>query len=293
MAFLIGILCVAFELPRVKADGTIYITADGGIEPSTVNITSIDNVTYTFIGNINDSIVVQRINIIVDGAGYTLNGTGTGQYAGFTVEYVDPYEDDNVTIQNVNIVGFGVGIGLISTENITISDNNITDNTYGIWAAESMNNMISGNNITYNEYGIHFNTVFNTEIYENNITDNDSGVLIQFCTNNKFYHNWFVNNVNHTNIEQYNPNAWNETYPIGGNYWDDFQDLYPGVVDAYSGPYQNESGSDGFWDHPYEIDEDNTDYYPIVPEFPGFVIVPLFMIITLLTIAARRKQCPI
>jgi hypothetical protein len=72
---LIGMLALAFNIQQVKASGTIYIRADGSVEPSTANITSVDNVTYTFTNNINDYIVVQRNNIVVDGAGYTVQAT--------------------------------------------------------------------------------------------------------------------------------------------------------------------------------------------------------------------------
>ena len=75
IALLIGMLVLVFNIKLVKASGTIYIRADGSIEPSTANITSVDNVTYTFTGNINDHIVVERDNIVVDGAGYSMKGT--------------------------------------------------------------------------------------------------------------------------------------------------------------------------------------------------------------------------
>jgi hypothetical protein len=111
-----------------------------------------------------------------------------------------------------------------------------------------------------------------------------------FSTDNTFYHNWFVHNVNHTYIDQGSPNVWNATYPMGGNYWDDFAVRYPGVGNEFSGPDQDVPGPDGFWDGPYENDVDNVDHYPIVPEFPAFLILPLVMIGTLLaTMYYRRK----
>ena len=45
---LIGMLTLAFDIQTVRASGTIYIRADGSIEPSTANITSADNITYYF-----------------------------------------------------------------------------------------------------------------------------------------------------------------------------------------------------------------------------------------------------
>jgi GH25 family lysozyme M1 (1,4-beta-N-acetylmuramidase) len=54
-------------------------------------------------------------------------------------------------------------------------------------------------------------------------------------------------------------NVWDDGYPSGGNYWSDYTD-----VDLYYGPYQNQTGSDDIWDHPFIIDENNTDRYPLI-----------------------------
>ncbi len=73
--FLIGVLALTFSIQPVKAEPvTIYIRADGSIDPPTANITSTDNVTYTLTGNIttdgfNNGIVVERNNTVLDGAG--------------------------------------------------------------------------------------------------------------------------------------------------------------------------------------------------------------------------------
>jgi len=54
-------------------------------------------------------------------------------------------------------------------------------------------------------------------------------------------------------------NFWNSSYPSGGNYWSN----YAGV-DLYSGPYQNETGSDGIGDTPHVLTLNNQDNYPLV-----------------------------
>ena len=61
---LMGMLSVTFRVQKVEA--TIYIEADGSINPPTANITTADDVTYTFTGDVNDTIVVERDNIVVD-----------------------------------------------------------------------------------------------------------------------------------------------------------------------------------------------------------------------------------
>ncbi|MEM3703119.1 MAG: hypothetical protein QXX79_01660, partial [Candidatus Bathyarchaeia archaeon] len=69
---------LAVNVKPVKAwSGTVYIGEDGSIYPSDAPIITSDNITYTLTGNITssgDGIDVERNNIIIDGAGYTIEG---------------------------------------------------------------------------------------------------------------------------------------------------------------------------------------------------------------------------
>lgn len=95
LALLLGsVFAVGVESYPVQAiGGTIYIRADGSIDPPTTSIETFDNITYTFTDNINDSIVVERNDIVVEGAGFTVQGDGNG--TGFILQY-----NVNVTIKN-------------------------------------------------------------------------------------------------------------------------------------------------------------------------------------------------
>ena len=127
MITLIGIFGAAFRVQRAEASGTIYIRADGSIDPDTAPILSLDNVTYTFTDNMNESVFVEKDNIVVDGAGYTLQGTGIGGGIFLTMGR------RNVTIKHVVIRGFGLGIKLFEASNNVISGNDIRVNSwYGI-----------------------------------------------------------------------------------------------------------------------------------------------------------------
>jgi len=150
-----------------------------------------------------------------------------------------------------------------------------------------LNTSIHGNRITENGYGIQlWDSSNHNDIYGNNITNSLSyGIRLGESSNNTFYHNYFINNANQVYVEPDNPNTWDDNYPSGGNHWSDYTD-----VDQYSGPDQNELGSDEIWDHPYIIDENNQDNYPIVPEFPSFPILPLFMVASLLAVAICRRE---
>ena len=313
VSLLIGVLSLAHRVQLVEASGTIYIRADGSVDPSTANIASAYNVTYTFTDDIEDSLVIERGNITIDGAGYQLLGAGSGTGIDFDISGWEA----NVTIKNMEIVSFASGIRLSNDANITISGNEIRNCADGIDYGESWSNTVSGNIITNNTngiggsafsdcvfsgniianntVGIYLNWASDNIIYGNNITNNDYGIWFAWSGvyNNTFYHNNFISNTNQVYIEQTNPNVWDDGYPSGGNYWDDFPDLYPLVGDDYSGSGQNETGSDEIWDGPYGIDGNNTDRYPlttVIPEFPSFLLLPLFMIATLLTVIVYKRK---
>jgi len=103
---LAGMLCSAFKIMPAEAAGTIYIRADGRIDPPTAPISTVDNVTYTFSDNIYDSIVIERDNIVVDGSGYTVQGSGSGTGVYLLLR-------NNVTLKNMRIQEFVLGLQLI------------------------------------------------------------------------------------------------------------------------------------------------------------------------------------
>ena len=270
---LVGMLTLAFNIQPVKAGGTIYIRADGSIDPPTAPIQR-DGDVYTFTDNIYDEIVVERDNIVIDGNGYTLQGSGTG-----TGIYLSGRT--NVTVRNTQIKTFYYGIWLgfssnnsISGNNIannydgiwlypscnynSISGNNIANNVYGIWLYSSCNyNSISGNNIANDVYGIGLGFSSNNSISGNNIANEGYGIRLYYSSGNMIYHNNFSSQQVVT--QDSSDNLWDDGYPSGGNYWSD----YVGV-DIKSGPGQNLPESDGIGDTPYVIDSDNVDHYPLM-----------------------------
>jgi len=306
---LLGVLAAPTRVQKVRAAEIIYIKPDGSIDPPKAPIYSADNVTYTLTGNIiYREIVVQRNNTIINGKGYTLEGTGAGYSRG-----IDLSSTSNVTIKNVKVVRFYYAFYYCGTPNNTIIESNIINNYYGVYYEVSNKNIIVGNNITNNFIGIMLsfshnnnisrnnilnNTNFGIEVvgsdnifYNNNISGSGLGVIIIIgSNNNKFYHNTFIGNTFHASIPTASSNIWDDGYPSGGNYWDDFEERYPDVEDVYSGLFQNETGSDGIWDHPYLVDANDVDYYPLVPEFPSGIIIPLFMIATLLAVLVYRRK---
>jgi parallel beta-helix repeat protein len=185
----VALFGVVLNVPGVRASGTIYIRADGTIA-GTIYIQTSDNVTYVFTANINDSIIVERNNIVLDGAGHTLRGSGSGNGIYLPGKM-------NVTIRNLQIKDFERGLRLSSFSNHNIiSGNNVTANKLaGIWLGGSSDNTISGNNVTNNGDGIWlYSSSNNNSVCRNYIANNDVGIETYGSQKNSILDNAVTNN---------------------------------------------------------------------------------------------------
>ena len=94
-----------------------------------------------------------------------------------------------------------------------------------------------------------------TLVVYNDFVDNNIGVGVgskywKSC-GNKFYHNNFINNTKNAKAGKISQNFWDDSYPSGGNYWDD-----------YTG---EDNDGDGIGDIPYNISGKNDqDLYPLI-----------------------------
>jgi len=188
----VSMLTLAFKIQSVRADdGTIIINADGSISPQNAPIYTADNITYTFTGNITavtDGIDVERSNIVLDGAGYTV----TGSENGMDITLVSM---GNVTINNMMITNNIYGIYLESSSNCTLSGNNITNNIDGVYLYSSSNNTLSDNIIANDYDGIYLVSSSGNTLLDNNVTaNNDAGIYFYSSSSNNL--NW--NNITGT-----------------------------------------------------------------------------------------------
>jgi len=281
---LILLLILSFVLasiPRiavVKAEDTAIIRADGSIEPLSAPIQRVGDV-YTLIGDI-DRIMVERNSTILDGNGHTISGI---------LDAVFLRDVRNVTIKNLIITGGEVGIGIYRCSYIIVSNNTITgtsapipevQTTAGIVVSGGSYNMITRNLIAHNYGGIAIgNNAMHNIIFRNNITDSIYGIGIGDAPNTTIQHNNFINNSPHVIVgEDSNNIVWDNGKE--GNYWDN----YEGV----------DINADGTGDTPYIIDENNRDNFPlmeptIIPEFPSWIILPLFLIVTIAVTVYKKK----
>lgn len=142
--FLVFAFVLPYNMRPVQAAEAIYIRADGSIDPSTVAIAR-SGETYTFTDNVLGWILIQKDSIVLDGAGFTLQGTSSISL-GLEISY-----RNNVTIQDLNIDGFLNGVTLWLSSNCTINRNNITNNEQdGLCIDHSSDNHVYGNRLAGN-----------------------------------------------------------------------------------------------------------------------------------------------
>ena len=161
------------------------------------------------------------------------------------------------------LAGCARGLYLSYSNDNTISFNILERNSIDLWLYFSNENVVNKNEASSSLLGGIFLTTANSNLLTencllNNIQRYDIALMIETSSNNRIYHNNFINNsydVFCTNSK----NTFDDGYPSGGNYWSDYVSL-----DLFSGPYQNESGSDGIVDQPYVIDANNRDQYPLM-----------------------------
>ncbi|UCF45210.1 MAG: hypothetical protein JSW44_00820 [Candidatus Bathyarchaeota archaeon] len=285
---LVGLASVASTVPIIR------ILSDGRIDPPTVPILRNGDV-YTFTANVHVQIVVDIDNIVIDGAGYTLQGNYNGTRTDSWVVGQGPEQEydetqvpwtigidlanknrHNLTVKNLNIRNFYIGM-YIWTPNNTITGCALSDNIVGILLSGD-SNTITKNYIAYNEEGIFFGV---------NQPGNEPLNII-------LTHNSFIDNAVHFSgcfCEDYNTtepmHTWDDDKE--GNYWSD-----------YNGTDNN---SDGIGDKPYVIDVQNQDRYPLMqsvatpptatPRTPVETIIAAIALLTIIVaavIAYRRRK---
>jgi len=155
--------------------GTITIREDGSVDPPDAPVVREGDV-YRLTKNVKsdgDGIIIQRDNIVLDGAGHTIEGSNTTLSKGVRL-----YNRKNVTLKNLNIRNFHFGIALDRSLNITIINNNIENNWDGVVLLASLNNTITKNNITGNNGdSIGLYVSLNNTVTNNNIRNNGLGIL--------------------------------------------------------------------------------------------------------------------
>ena len=240
---------------------TITIKPDGSVEADT-DLLERNGATYTFKDDIFGAIMVQKDGVTIDGAGHTLRGrkavgeTERGIY--LTGPDMSHPSCRNVVVKNLRIINFWTGIFVVGASNNSIIDNYLEDaQIHLIGCPDSVGDLIKHN-------------IFR-----------DTGVFVDYnkcgldvITENNFVNAWISVGLSVVPI-------------VEKNYWSD-----------YNG---TDNDGDGIGDTPhtsqYLLDETVQDPYPlmapldleVIPEFPSWIILPLFLTATLSALVIKKK----
>jgi parallel beta-helix repeat protein len=184
--------------------------------PSDTTIGTWDSVNrvYTLTGDVSGSIVVDESDLTLDGAGYTVTGTGSGHG-------IFLYNRTGITVENVTVQGFQTGIYLaLAHGNVLTCTTLSSNNPYGIWLDYSSNNTLNGNTASGSHEGIRINNGNGNTVMENTMSGNDNGITLVSANNNQVYSNNFVDNtIRQAYVTGGSGNVFN--LATGGNYWSD------------------------------------------------------------------------
>ncbi len=235
---------------------TILIRPDGSVYPDTAQI-QISGNTYTFTDDINARIVVDRSDVVIDGAGYTLRGpyngtkedlwiigngpdqgSGNATVVSWTVgiDMAQP-SISRLVVRNLNIKNFSIGMYLW-TPNNTVVGNSITETIIGILLSGAQNNIIR-NYVAKNDYGLFFG-----QNGPGTVPENVTLSLNSFISNGKQLSGCVCKDYNFTEAV-HNWDSGEE-----GNFWSDYKGT--------------DNNKDGIGDTPYVIDALNQDRYPLM-----------------------------
>jgi parallel beta-helix repeat protein len=163
-------LCKANFFPPPASLQHVYIRADGSLDPASVPIQR-ENKIYTFMADLtNLTLDIQRSNIVVDGAGHTLTGNGSGQ--GIVMKNVAGVIVRDLTVRNLR-----EGIDFSSSVNCTLSRVTVTATELGVYLYNSSGNIIQKCTVKANSGDgvVFFDGCHDNSLMDSQVTDNGNG----------------------------------------------------------------------------------------------------------------------
>ena len=193
--------------------------------------------------------------------------------------YVQLGSNDNTITDNTiaSLTIGGCAMYFDGSSNNTLTNNDISDHVNGIHIVGGKDNVITLCHLNQNYKGVRAGNADSNVIRWSEFQNNTNyAIELIGSSNTDIYGNNFIGNNGATSeydqahIQAYDDSAganfWNRNYPLGGNYWSDYEG-----GDALCGPDQNVVGSDGIGDTPYllrPLNVGNEDKYPLITPWP-------------------------
>ena len=133
----------SFQVFFANPFNSITIEANGRVNSTTAPIQRNGNV-YTLTQDvINQTINAQSDNIIIDGAGHTVQGFNYGNR--YALEGFDLQDLHNVTIKNFQISLFWQGVWIQNSSSVIIQDNVLSNVNTGVDVNSANDTTVTGN----------------------------------------------------------------------------------------------------------------------------------------------------
>lgn len=258
----------------VDSSSNVTVTASripggaGSMVKDSDHIAFTNNVINRFLEIDSSTDLTMQGNAFTSLGGLLLRGTTIPDFASHTIT------PDNLVnglplryragCSNESIDGQSAGEVIIANcDHVRIANVSIQHSEEAIQLAYVRNATVTSNNLTDNYFALDLNFVTDSVVTGNTVRDNYYGILLQSSSRNRVFHNDFLGqDSNYQTLamdDRGSENAWNASYPEGGNFWS-----YWIRPDSCSGPTQSNCTSpDGIVDHPFPFGSNATDFYPL------------------------------
>jgi parallel beta-helix repeat protein len=176
------------------------------------------------------------------------------------IGYLAVVNSTNIVVRNLNMSKNGTGVQFAYTDNSIITNTTASSDFYGINLEHSENITVKDCLMTQNGWGdLRIEDCYGGgKVYQNSVVANPNGWSLYGDGLSGFtiYHNLF--NSSGIPPQGDSSNNFDNGYPSGGNYWKTKE-----VTDIYSGPFQNETGSDGICDTSFLLSWGGEDGFPL------------------------------
>jgi len=268
--FLWGYETEYYQTPGIILSGDGYVSGNRVVDCS-VGVEGGTTIEGNLLLNNENGIRAKAKDVIIRNNTITAGGAYTG-ISGSS-------GDGTVTIEN-NVIGNGFYIGILTHSQAVIRSNTISHNEFGIFCGSKGSAIIELNRIDNNDVGIH--VLSQASITNNTIANSGTAVLLE---------NVSSVNINFNNIED------SRQHSI-------YLEETTGNVDATNnwwGTADPQAINLTIHDYKYDFDLGRVDFVPFltepnpeemstpIPEFPSWLLVPLFLMATFAVVVVRKR----